>query len=77
MAANDRYRRWGWFTDMLALRGNADDEFKHILKHSREPHIIEAAGRGRRELERLRQGLISARDGQEELPDVERDRHRR
>jgi hypothetical protein len=77
MAENNRQRFWGRITDLLAHRGNADDEFIHILKHSREPHIIEAAGRGRRELERLRQGLISVRDAQEELPDVERDRHRR
>lgn len=76
MPPNRKSAVWGWFTDLIALRGNADDAlstaddaFQKIAKQSRDPTIHHqvargrtAAAEGRRELEKLRRGLIEVRD---------------
>lgn len=66
MAATKATALWGRLTDLIALNRNADDEFVFILQHCRERHIIEAAGRGRRELEKARQALLKLRDMRQE-----------
>jgi hypothetical protein len=81
MAATRKQRIWGKLTDLIAMRGNAgdavgraDDAFRRIAAHSRDPAVHQEVQRGRAEtaqaqahLERQRRGLIEVRD------DIERE----
>ena len=70
MAPTEHHHQWAWLTDLLALCGNIDDELIHVLRHNREQHIIEAMGRGRYELEKLRRELITARDERKNIKET-------
>lgn len=76
MPPNRKSAIWGWFTDLIAVRGNADDALRKtddalsiIAAQSRDPAIHQQVRRGRQEtargqaeLEKLRRGLIEIRD---------------
>lgn len=66
MAATKAAALWGIITDIIAVNRNADDGIIAILQHSRDPYIIEHAGRSRRELEKERQALLKLRDMRQE-----------
>lgn len=68
MATTDKHKRWAEITDVLALRGNADDAFVEIAQRSREPVILQLVQKGRDELAKQRQRLIALRDSQKEEP---------
>lgn len=62
MASTKKHERWAEITDALALRGNADDAFVEIAQRSREPTILQFVKKGREELAKQRQRLITLRD---------------
>ncbi|XSG76766.1 hypothetical protein ACP8Y2_07110 [Herpetosiphon llansteffanensis] len=71
MASTEKQRTWGEITDVLALRGNADDAFVEIAQRSREPIILQFVQKGREELAKQRQRLIALRDATEKEPKKE------